>query len=133
DWDASEEAAEQPRGRVSNIVSGRLAATGLHVMVGRGQFADAERLIANLRPHWPLELQIALNCGVAGAEMATWRGRPELAVDRVKEAVHWSKKVGGAWLMSGIKFGALGAAACADIAHKATVKRDEAAVAAAVA
>jgi DNA-binding CsgD family transcriptional regulator/tetratricopeptide (TPR) repeat protein len=133
DWDVAQEAAEQPCGRVSNIVSGRLEATGLHVMVARGRFADAERLIANLRPHWPLELQIPLNCGTVGAQVARWRGKPEQAVERVTETLEWAAKVGGPWLTAGIKLGALGAAACADMAHKAQVKGDSAAVAAAVA
>ncbi|HEY0581808.1 MAG TPA: AAA family ATPase, partial [Chloroflexota bacterium] len=124
DWDAAEEAAEQPRGRVSSTVSARLAATGLHVMVGRGQFADAERLIVNLRSEWHRELQIALFSGSVGAEMACWRGKPELAVERVTEAMTWSERAGGGWLMSNIRFGALGAAASADIAHRAHTKRD---------
>jgi DNA-binding CsgD family transcriptional regulator len=132
DWDAAAEAAEQPRGRVSSTVSARLAATGLCVTVARGQFADAERLLANIRPEWHREIQIALNCGTSGVEMACWRGKPELAVERVTEILDWSKRAGGAWMMAGIKFGALGAGACADIAHQATLKRDTEALAKAI-
>ncbi|MEV4316500.1 AAA family ATPase [Actinocrispum sp. NPDC049592] len=123
DWDAAAAAAEQPR-RISSTVSARLAVTGLHVTVGRGQFADAERLLANVRPEWPKEIQIALNSGSLGAEVAMWRGKPELAVERVHEILDWSKRAGGAWQLSGIKFGALGAAAAADLAHRASLKND---------
>ncbi|MBP2324130.1 ATP/maltotriose-dependent transcriptional regulator MalT [Kibdelosporangium banguiense] len=128
DWDIAEELAEQPRGRVSTTVSARLAATGLHVMVGRGRFADAERLLASLRPEWR-ELPIALIAGSVGAELAVWRGRPELAVQRVDEAVEWSERTGGHWLLAGIKLGALATAACVDIAQQAKGPDRDAAIA----
>jgi DNA-binding CsgD family transcriptional regulator/tetratricopeptide (TPR) repeat protein len=119
DWDTAEEYAEQPRGRVSTTVSARLAATGLHVMVGRGRFADAERLLAGVRSEWR-ELPIALIAGAVGAELAMWRGKPELAAQRITEAMEWTDKTGaGQWLMAGIKLGALGTAAAADMAHRA--------------
>jgi DNA-binding CsgD family transcriptional regulator len=124
DWDTAEEAAEQPRGRVSSIVSARLAAIGLHVTVGRGRFADAERLITNLRAEWHRELQIALISGSVGAELACWRGKPELAVERVNEALEWARRAGGPWLLAGIKLGALGVSACADLVQRATTRRD---------
>jgi DNA-binding CsgD family transcriptional regulator len=133
DWDAAEAAAEQPRGRVSSTVSARLAATALHVMVARGRLADAERLLVNLRTEWHRELQIALICGSAGSELASWRGKPELAVERISEVLDWTERVGGSWLMTGIRFGALAASACADVAHRARVKRDDKALRHAVA
>jgi DNA-binding CsgD family transcriptional regulator len=128
DWDLAEESAEQPRGRVSSTVSARLVATGLHVMVARGRFADAERLLLSLRDEWR-EMPIPLICGSAGAELAMWRGKPELAVERATESIGWSERTGGHWLLAGIKLGALATAACADIAHRAKGEALEQAIA----
>ncbi|WP_443050866.1 helix-turn-helix transcriptional regulator, partial [Streptomyces sp. H27-D2] len=127
DWDAGEEAAEQPSGPVSNTVSARLAAAGLHIGVGRGRFADTEQLIMNLRAEWYREIQIPLIAGSVGAELACWRGQPDLALARVTETLEWARKVGGPWLMAGIRLGALGVSACADLARGAATRRDTAA------
>ncbi|MFG2191038.1 helix-turn-helix transcriptional regulator [Streptomyces sp. NPDC048639] len=133
DWDAGEEAAEQPSGRVSGTVSARLAAVGLHIAVARGRFGDAEQLITDLRTEWCRDLQIPLMAGSVGAELACWRGQPELAVARVRETLDWARKVGGPWLMAGIRLGALGVSAYADLAGSAMARDDTAAVERAVA
>ncbi|MFL6142427.1 MAG: helix-turn-helix transcriptional regulator [Labedaea sp.] len=124
DWDGSECAAEPPGHRVSSTVSARLAAVGAPVVVSRGRFAEAERLVNELRSERHRDLQIALVIGAAGAELACWRGRPERAVEWVREALRSAEQVGGAWLLAGIRLAALGVAAHADVVARATLRRD---------
>jgi DNA-binding CsgD family transcriptional regulator/tetratricopeptide (TPR) repeat protein len=128
DWDGSEAAAEPPGHRVSSIVSARLAAVGAHVMVGRGRFAQAERLVNELRGEMHRDVQIAMVTGALGAELQCWRGRPERAVEWVRQALESAAQVGGPWLLAGIRLGALGVSACAEIAARAATRRDAGAV-----
>ncbi|GLZ39445.1 helix-turn-helix transcriptional regulator [Actinokineospora sp. NBRC 105648] len=116
DWDGSEAAAEPPGHKVSSTVSARLAVVGAHVAVGRGRFAEADRLVTELRSDWHRDLQIPLVAGGVGAELAAWRGRPERAVECVREALDWVAQAGEQWVMAGIRMAALGIAAHADLA-----------------
>ncbi|WP_436500708.1 helix-turn-helix transcriptional regulator [Actinokineospora sp. HUAS TT18] len=124
DWDGSEVAAEPPGHKVSNTVSARLAAVGAYVAVARGRFAEAERLVTELRADWHRDLQIPLVAGGVGAELATWRGRPERAVEWVHDALEWVAQTGGPVLLAGIRMAALGITAHADLAHTALTRRD---------
>ncbi|GAA1341478.1 helix-turn-helix transcriptional regulator [Saccharothrix algeriensis] len=133
EWEGAAAAAESPGPRVSGTVSARLAAAGTHVAVSRGEFDQAERLIGELRAEWHRDLQIALITGGTGAELALWRGQPELAVDRVADAVEWSRREGGAWALAGIRLSALGVAGYAELAARARRRRDAEAERAAVA
>ena len=133
DWDGSEQAADPARRRVSGSFAARLAVGGALVMIGRGRFAEAERLVKELRSDWHLDLQIALYTGAVAAELACWRGRPEEAARWVSEALGWAQRAGGQWRMAGIKIAAFGVAAHADIAHRPANRKDPEAVATAVA
>jgi predicted ATPase/DNA-binding CsgD family transcriptional regulator len=124
DWDGSEAAAEPPGHRVSSTVSARLAAVGAPVVVGRGRFAEAERLVNDLRAERHRDMQIALVIGGTGAELSCWRGRPERAVEWIREALDVVQQVGGGWLLAGLRLAALGAAAHADLMVSATARRD---------
>jgi DNA-binding CsgD family transcriptional regulator/tetratricopeptide (TPR) repeat protein len=124
DWDGAEVAAEPPGHRVSNTVSARLAAVGAYIAVGRGRFAEAERLVTELRADWHRDLQIPLVAGGVGAELATWRGRPERAVEWVHDALDWVEQAGGPVLLAGIRIAALGVTAHADLVHAAQTRRD---------
>ncbi|MGM1057704.1 helix-turn-helix transcriptional regulator [Saccharothrix sp. Mg75] len=126
EWDDAATAAEPPGLRVSSTVSARLAAAGTHVAVGRGEFEQAERMIRELRADWHRDLQIALITGGTGAELALWRGQPELAVERVADAVQWSRQE-VEWFLAGIRLAALGVAGHADLAVRARRRRDRAA------
>ncbi|MFI9009803.1 AAA family ATPase [Actinosynnema sp. NPDC053489] len=126
EWDGAATAAEPPGLRVSSTVSARLAAAGTHVAVSRGEFEQAERMIRELRADWHRDLQIALITGGTGAELALWRGRPELAVDRVRDAISWSRKE-GEWVLAGIRLAALGVAGQAELAARARRRKDGAA------
>jgi DNA-binding CsgD family transcriptional regulator len=132
DWDGSEHAADLARRRVSGAFGARLAVGGALAMVGRGRFAEAERLVTELRADWHLDLQIALYTGAVAADLACWRGKPEEAARWVSDALGWAQRAGGQWRMAGIKMGAYGVAAHADIAHRPANRKNPEAVAAAV-
>ncbi|WP_325156287.1 ATP-binding protein, partial [Actinophytocola sp.] len=126
DWDGAQAAAEPPGHRVSSTVSARLAAAGAPLLVGRGQHAEAGRLVTELRPMWSREVLIALTMGVVGAELAAWQGRPEQGVAAVLEALELAR-VHDMWLLAGIRLGAVGVSAAADAAARAATRRDTAA------
>jgi len=132
-WDESAAAAEPPGLAVSSTVVARLAAAGTHVAVSRGDFDHAERLIGELRKDWHRDVQIALITGGTGAELAQWRGTPEVAVERVTDTIDWTRRLDGEWLLAGIRLGALGIAGHADVAAHARRRRDKAGEAKAVA
>ncbi|MEU0885096.1 AAA family ATPase [Lentzea sp. NPDC005914] len=124
DWDYAAWASEPPGMSVSSTVLARLASASTHLTVSRGDLAESERMITKLRSDWHRDIQIALINGGTGAELALWRGRPELAVERVTDALAWARKLGGPWMLAGIRIGAIGIAAHAEIAAKSRRKRD---------
>jgi len=124
DWDYAAWASEPPGMSVSSTVLARLTAASTHLTVSRGDLAESERMITQLRSDWHRDIQIALITGGTGAELALWRGRPELAVERVTDALEWTRKLGGPWVLAGIRIGAIGISAYADVAAKARRKRD---------
>jgi DNA-binding CsgD family transcriptional regulator len=126
DWDESEAAAEPPGMRVSSTVSARLASVGSFVMVGRGRLAEAARLAADLRSEWNRDFQIGAAMGAAGAELASWQGRPEEGAKLIREALEWAGRVGGQWALVNIRLGALGVSLYADVAERAARRKDEA-------
>jgi DNA-binding CsgD family transcriptional regulator/tetratricopeptide (TPR) repeat protein len=132
DWDGSAEAAEPPGRRVSDTVLARLAAASAFVMVGRGQFDEAEKLLAELRGHWHRDGEIAVFSAYAEAELTLWRGRPERTAKVVHEVSDWLLKLGWAWMIGRIRLAAWGIAAQVELARKARRERDEAAELAAV-
>ncbi len=124
DWAYAEWASEPPGMSVSSTVLARLRAANTHLTVSRGELASSERVITKLRSDWHRDIQIALITGGTGGELALWRGRPELAVERVTDVLEWTRKLGGPWALGDIRIGAIGVAAYADIAAKARRKRD---------
>jgi DNA-binding CsgD family transcriptional regulator len=132
DWDGAEAAAEPPGRRVSSTVSARVAAAGALVMVGRGRLAEAARVAKELRSEW-CELLIAQNMGAVEAELACWQGRPEQGIVVVREVLAHVDRGPAQWQVSGIRLGTLGTAAAADVAVRARARRDDAALAAALA
>ncbi|MFI6101714.1 helix-turn-helix transcriptional regulator [Lentzea sp. NPDC051213] len=124
DWAYAEWASEPPGMSVSSTVLARLTAASTHLTVSRGDLAASERMITKLRSDWHRDTQIALITGGTGGELALWRGRPELAVERVADALEWTRKLGGPWVLADIRIGAIGVAGYADLAAKARRKRD---------
>jgi DNA-binding CsgD family transcriptional regulator/tetratricopeptide (TPR) repeat protein len=133
DWDGSEAAAEPPGMRVSDTVLARLAAASTFVMVGRGHFGDAEKLLAELRAHWHRDVEIALLAGYAEAELALWRGQPERTAQVTGEVTEWLAKVGWWWTVGRIRLCTWAVAAQVELARRARRERDDAAYEAAVA
>jgi DNA-binding CsgD family transcriptional regulator len=128
DWDGSAAAAETPDPPVSDTVRARLAAVGLYTAVGRGRFAETDRLLAELRPYWAREAEIALAGGNVGAELALWQGNPELAASRAVEALDFAAQRGSGWPLAGIRLLAWALAGQADVVRKARRDKDTAAV-----
>jgi DNA-binding CsgD family transcriptional regulator/tetratricopeptide (TPR) repeat protein len=122
DWDGAAAAAEPPGHRVSGTVSARLAAAGAHVLVGRGYLREATRLAAELRPEWPRDLLIALTMAGVSAELAGWQGRPEQAIAVLREVL--SQHTGP--LVAGIRLGALGVSAGAELSRRSPGEAAEA-------
>ncbi len=124
DWAYAEWASEPPGMSVSSTVLARLTAASTHLTVSRGELAESEKTITKLRSDWHRDMQIALITGGTGGELALWRGRPELAVERITDALAWTRKLGGPWVLADIRIGAIGVAGYADLAAKARRKRD---------
>ncbi|HKN99780.1 MAG TPA: response regulator transcription factor, partial [Pseudonocardiaceae bacterium] len=127
DWDGSEASAEPPGRRVSDTVLARLAAVSAFPMVGRGRFDDAEKLFADLRPHWHRETEIAMFNGYAETELALWRNRPEHAASVVRDVTEWLNKAGWEWALGQVRLAGWGIAAQVELARKARRERDAAA------
>jgi DNA-binding CsgD family transcriptional regulator len=107
-------------------VSARLAAVGSYVMVGRGRLAEAARLSEELRSEWHRDFQIGAAMSAVGAELASWQGRPEEGAALVREALAWAERVGGQWMLVGIRLGTIGASLYADLAERAGRRKDDA-------
>jgi DNA-binding CsgD family transcriptional regulator/tetratricopeptide (TPR) repeat protein len=133
EWDAAEAAAEIAGESVSATVAFRLAAAGLLTAVGRGRFAAARRRLEELRESAPVDEQVIMLVGQAGAEAALWQGRPDEAARCVRDAVAGLNT--GAYSdlaphLGRIMLGALGVAAHADMAAAGLQPLDEATTAA---
>ncbi|WP_170308969.1 helix-turn-helix transcriptional regulator [Pseudonocardia hierapolitana] len=119
EWDAAEAAAEIAGESVSAVVATRLAAAGLLTAVGRGRFGPVQRRLAELRDSTPVDEQVILLMGQAGAEAALWQGRPDEAARRVREAIA-GLEIGSYTELTPhlgrIMLGALGAAAHVEMA-----------------
>lgn len=96
-----------------SIGASRLRSITALVAVARGEFAAAERQVADLRAQWHTDGQIAVSAGAAGAALASWRGEHALAVERIRESFGWLKEL-PLTRLAGIRLGALGISAAAD-------------------
>ncbi|KAA9158409.1 AAA family ATPase [Amycolatopsis acidicola] len=131
DW-PMETATGSPARGVSSTLAARMSASWLPIVVARGRFAAAEKLLAELRPHWRGEPLTALASGGAGAEMAYWQGDHAKAIKRAQEAASFMSALDEGYLLSGIRLGALALASAVALAAEARIKGDEAALAGAV-
>jgi DNA-binding CsgD family transcriptional regulator len=130
-WD--EVAAEVARfSGPPSIGAARMRATTALVAVAKGDFAEAERQVEDLRAQWQVDGQLAVAAAAAGAALAMWKGEPEKALERVREAFEWIRQL-PLLVLAGIRIGALGLAAAADRAEAARLISDADTVAAAVA
>ena len=130
DW-PDEDTGRAGRG-VSGSVAARLLAIWAQIVVSRGRFDEAAKLVAGLRQHWTADIQIALAAGAAGVEMASWRGEHAAAVRRTEELIGWLERIEPG-LLAGIRVATLGVSAAAAQAVEARVRGDHALAEAAVA
>ena len=135
DWDRGAAAAEPPGGAVSGVVSAILTSSRLQVVVGRGEFAVATKLVAQLDAEGHPDAVVQLLTSAAGAELESWRDHPDRAVERVEAGLERLRAMWGenSLPMADVGLGGLGGAAWADVAAGARRGRDEAAEAWAVA
>ncbi|PRX51168.1 regulatory LuxR family protein [Prauserella shujinwangii] len=113
----------QPRSPVSSTVTAMLAASWVYLVVARGRFAEAERLVADLRAQRRTDVLIALAAAAAGTELASWQGEHAEAVHRAREGIGWLESF-FPWALAGLRAGALGLEACAAWAAEARRRGD---------
>lgn len=115
-----------------SIGAARMRATTALVAVARGDFAEAERQVEDLREQWHVDGQVAVAAAAAGAALAMWRGDPVEAMARVEQAKEWISHL-PLTVLAGVRIGAIGIAAAADRAETARLISDTDVVAAALA
>lgn len=113
------------------LAANRMASAYVHLLIARGRFDEAQRLLDDLSPQWRTDLGIARAVGAAGAELAEWRGDHEGAMRIAVRAIHWLDEF-EPWLLAGLRLGALGIGAAARAAGAARRRADPAAEAAAI-
>jgi len=123
DWDGAEAAAEPPGQQVSDTVLARLAAGGSFVMVGRGRFEEADKLVKQLRGHWHRDLEIVMYSSFCGAALYVWRGEPERTAILVNDVLAWLERSGDQWHLGLIRLAAWGIAAQVVLANRARLER----------
>ncbi|HEX3816011.1 MAG TPA: AAA family ATPase [Mycobacteriales bacterium] len=127
DWPTGDTTGRPLRG-VSDAVAARMTASWVHIVVSRGEFADAERLVADLRAQRRADSLIMLGAGAAGAELACWKGDYAIAATRARESIDWLEQI-EPWGLGGVRLCALGVSAGAARAVEARQRGDGAALA----
>ena len=128
DWDAAEAEAE-PGHRVSHAVWGRLTMLSALISVGRGRFAEADRVLAEYRSDDHRSTPTPIVAAMVASELAQWRGKPERALEHLRAAVELAQS---GWEMVVIRLAALALSALADAAQSVVARRDEDAIRAVV-
>lgn len=95
----------------SGSVAARAGAGRVHTAVGQGRFAEAERLLAAMRPHWRTEVRMAISYAAATSELAYWRADYPRALHSVRETIELLDSF-GPWQLGGLRLAALGVQAC---------------------
>ncbi|WP_236788493.1 helix-turn-helix transcriptional regulator [Amycolatopsis sp. GM8] len=132
DWPAESVTGAPARG-VSSVLAARMTAEWLPVVVSRGGFATAGKLLGELRPHWRAEPLTAIAAGGAGAELAYWQGDHETAIKRARDAMDFLDAFDPGYRLSGIRIGAGALAAAVAQVAAARTRRDEQGESAAIA
>lgn len=132
EWDGIAEAVQTRRRAAPSVGGALLAGAAVHVVVGRGEFEQAEKIVAELAAQRRTDVLIALSAGVAAATAAYWQGRHDRAAEWVERTLEWLDELQPC-LLAGIRVCALGVMVAADRAAAARDKGDAAAERAAVA
>ncbi|NKQ53064.1 AAA family ATPase [Amycolatopsis sp. K13G38] len=114
-----------PARGVSSVLAARMTAAALPIVVARGRFTEAAKLLAELRPHWRAEPLTALAAGAAASEIAYWQAEYATATKRQAEAFDFLRSLDDDYLLSGIRLGALGIAGAVAQAKAARIRSDE--------
>ncbi|MEC3973909.1 helix-turn-helix transcriptional regulator [Amycolatopsis sp. H20-H5] len=122
DWPGEDGASRAGRG-VSSAVAARMLAVWALIVVARGRFEEAGKLVPSLRSQWGGDVQIALSSGDAAIQLAHWRGDHTAAVRHAQELIGWLEDVEPS-LLGGIRIATLGVAAAAALAADARVRGD---------
>ncbi|MBB2937617.1 ATP/maltotriose-dependent transcriptional regulator MalT [Amycolatopsis bartoniae] len=130
DWPAESVTAVPARG-VSSVLTARMTAEWLPIVVARGRFTAAGKLLAELRSHWRAEPLTAIAAGGAGAELAYWQGDHEAVVKRAVEAMDFLRALDQGYRLSEIRLSAGALSGAAAKAAAARLRGDEEAVRAA--
>ncbi|WP_037343404.1 helix-turn-helix transcriptional regulator, partial [Amycolatopsis sp. MJM2582] len=130
DWPEDDDAGRAGRG-VSSVVAGRFLGIWAQFVVGRGRFADADKILPSLRQHWSADYSIALASADAAIQLASWRKDYAGAVRQARELIDWLEEVEPA-VLGGIRISVHGLAAAVAQAAEARVRGDLATAEAAV-
>ncbi|MGW5705389.1 helix-turn-helix transcriptional regulator [Amycolatopsis japonica] len=130
DWPEDDDAGRAGRG-VSSVVAGRFLGIWAQFVVGRGRFADADKILPSLRQHWSADYSIALASADAAIQLASWRKDYAGAVRQARELIDWLEEVEPA-VLGGIRISVHGLAAAVAQAAEARVRGDLATADAAV-
>ncbi|WP_433471644.1 helix-turn-helix transcriptional regulator [Saccharomonospora azurea] len=126
DW-PDEAEQDRPESGVSDLVTAILQSTWLHLLVARGRFDDAERMLDLLYPEdgdrRGVDLWVVAAVAAGGAELALWRGEYRRAVDAVVDGMERVQRILADGLLN-VRLGALGIEACAAWAADARRRRD---------
>ncbi|TNC29006.1 helix-turn-helix transcriptional regulator [Amycolatopsis alkalitolerans] len=131
DWPGESVTGTPARG-VSSVLTARMTASWLPIVVSKGGFTAAGKLLAELRPHWWAEPMTAMAAGSAGTELAYWQGDHETAVKRANEAIDFLDALDAEYRLSWIRIGAAALPAAAAQAAAARLRGDDEAAKAAV-
>ncbi|TVT50090.1 AAA family ATPase [Amycolatopsis rhizosphaerae] len=124
DW-PTESATGAPARGVSSALAARMTASSLPIVVSRGRFAMAAKLLVELRPHWRAEPLTALAAGAAGSELAYWQGDYPAAIRRAEEVSDFLRVFGLDYLLSEIRLGAHALAGAVAQAAAARLRGDQ--------
>ncbi|WP_377641518.1 AAA family ATPase [Oryzobacter terrae] len=124
-------AADAPESPPPDVAAARLAAVSCYAAVASGS-PDAARRLAALREHWDDHPQVALVAGGCEADLLTWHGEPEQAVEVAARAQSHLDAAVGEGTYGGLWLSALALAALADEAESCRARRDDAGAADAV-
>ncbi len=132
DLEGSLAAADAPESPPPDVAAARLAAVSCYPAVAAGR-PDAAARLARLRGSWDADPQVALVAGGCEADLLTWQGDTDGAVEAARRAqAHLDESIGdGAY--GGLWLSALALGALADQAAAARSRRDDRGVAEAVA
>ncbi|SFB46367.1 regulatory protein, luxR family [Amycolatopsis marina] len=132
DWPC-DDPAQQLEAGVSSVVAARMSVIWAHIVVAKGRFDIAERLLSSeIGAQRRDDLRIPLAYGAASIELASWQGDHAGAARKAREVIGWLEEF-EPWQLGALRLAALGCTAASAWAAAARVRGDAAEQAAAIA